>query len=137
MATYWAFLADPEDYGWSHMVEQGRAVWDGVKNARAQNYMKECAAGDLVIVYHTAPDKAVQGIAKVVREAYPDPKAPDRVVVDIEPVKPLARPLTLAEMKADDTLSQMSFVRMARVAVQPVKAAEWKRVLALSGTKGA
>lgn len=135
MAKYWAFLADPEDYGWSHMVDEGRAVWDGVKNARAQNYMKECTKGDLVLVYHTAPDKAVQGIAKVVTEAYPDPKAEGRVVVDIEPVRPLAKPLTLAEMKADETLSQMSFVRMARVAVQPVKADEWKRVHTLSGTK--
>lgn len=135
MAKYWAFLADPEDYGWPHLVEQKRAVWDGVKNARAQNYMKECDEGDLVIVYHTAPDKAVQGIAKVVKEAYPDPQSADRVVVDLEPVKPLAKPLTLAEMKADDTLAHMSFVRMARVAVQPVKAVEWKRVLKLSGTK--
>lgn len=135
MAEHWAFLADPEDYGWAHMVKQGRAVWDGVKNRRAQNYMKECRAGDTVLIYHTAPDKAVQGIAKVVKEAYPDPQAEDRVVVDLEPVRPLARPLALSEMKADDVLANMSFVRMARVAVQPVTAEEWARVLRLSGTK--
>ena len=135
MANHWAFLADPEDYGWSHLLGEGRAVWDGVKNARAQNYMKECRKGDQVLVYHTAPEKSIMGIARVVREAYPDPNADDRVVVDIEPVKPLGRPLTLAELKADDLLAQMAFVRMPRVAVQPVKPEEWKRVLELSGTR--
>lgn len=135
MANQWAFLADPEDYGWAHLVQEGRAVWDGVKNARAQNYMKQCREGDRILVYHTAPDKAVMGIAKVVREAYPDPNADGRVVVDIEPVRPLQRPLTLAEMKADDLLAGMSFVRMPRVAVQPVEPGQWKRVMELTGTR--
>jgi len=132
---YWAFLADPEDYGWSHLTDAGIAVWDGIKNARAQNYLKKCAEGDMVLLYHTAPDKAVQGIARVTKEAYPDPGAEDRVVVDIEPVRPLKRPLTLAEMKADELLAQVSFVRMPRVAVQPVTAEQWEQVLKLSGTK--
>lgn len=136
MATqYWAFLADPEDYGWSHLTDAGTAVWDGIKNARAQNYLKTVRPGDSVIVYHTAPDKAVQGIARVTKAAYPDPTAEGRVVVDIEPVKPLKRPLALAEMKADDVLAQMSFVRMPRVAVQPVTPEQWKQVMKLSGTK--
>src|SRR5690606_5541053 len=108
---------------------------DGIKNARAQNNLRKTQKGEQVLIYHTAPDKALVGIAKITSEPYPDPKAKDRVVVDVEPVKKLKRALPLAELKADDVLSGMSFVRMPRVAVQPVSAEEWKRVLQLSGTK--
>jgi predicted RNA-binding protein with PUA-like domain len=129
--TYWALLADPDDYGWHHLAEQGAAVWDGIKNARAQNNMKRCAKGDLAMIYHTAPDKAVIGIAKVTGTARPDPNADGRVVIDIAPVRALARPVTLAEMKADPVLAEMSFVRMPRVAVQAVTGEQWERVLVL------
>jgi predicted RNA-binding protein with PUA-like domain len=135
MAGHFVFLADPGDFGWSELVRDGRAVWDGIRNARAQNHLRQCAEGDLVLIYHTAPDKALMGIARVTKEARPDPNAADRVVVDVEPVQPLARPLPLAELKDDDTLAEMSFVRMPRVAVWPVTAAQWKKVLSLSGTK--
>ena len=135
MAKLWAFLADPEDFGWNELEKAGTAVWDGIKNARAQNYLRTAAKGDRALIYHTAPDKAIIGIAKVVGEPRPDPKAPERVVVDVEPVKKLKQPLPLAELKADRTLAQMSFVRMPRVAVQPVTEKEWARVLELSGTR--
>jgi len=131
----WVFLADPTDYGWQEMVAQKSAVWDGVRNARAQSNLRKCRKGDAVLIYHTAPDKAIVGIAKVTGEARPDPGHPERVVVDVRPVKALARPLPLAELKADATLAGMSFVRMPRVAVQPVRDEEWKRVLELSGTR--
>jgi predicted RNA-binding protein with PUA-like domain len=133
--AYWVFLADPEDFGWNELEADGKAVWDGIKNARAQNYLRKTAKGDQALIYHTAPDKAIIGIAKVTGEARPDPKAEDRVVVDVTPVKKLTRALPLAELKADRTLSEMSFVRMPRVAVQPVSDEQWERVLALSGTK--
>ena len=133
--AHWVFLADPEDFGWNELEKKGSAVWDGIKNARAQNNLRKTNQGDQVLIYHTAPDKAIIGIAKVTSEAYPDPKSAERVVVDVEPVKKLGRALPLAELKADETLSEMSFVRMPRVAVQPVTAEQWKRVLQLSGTK--
>ncbi|HEY0671121.1 MAG TPA: EVE domain-containing protein [Longimicrobiales bacterium] len=133
--AHWVFLADPEDFGWNELEAKGSAVWDGIKNARAQNNLRKTAKGEQVLIYHTAPDKALIGIARVTSEARPDPKAADRVVVDVEPVRKLKRALPLAELKADDVLSGMSFVRMPRVAVQPVSAEEWKRVLELSGTK--
>jgi len=132
--NYWALLADPDDYGWDQLVEQGRAVWDGIKNARAQNKGRRCAVGDRALIYHTAPDKAVVGIARIAGAARPDPRAEGRVVVDVEPDRPLERRLPLAELKADDVLSGMSFVRMPRVAVQPITAEQWARVLELSGT---
>jgi predicted RNA-binding protein with PUA-like domain len=132
---YWAFLADPEDFGWNEMEKDGSAVWDGVRNAVAQRNLRTCEKGDRIAIYHTSPDKALIGIAKVTGEARPDPKAAERVVVDVEPVKKLKRPLPLAELKADDVLAGMSFVKMPRVAVQPITAAHWTRNHQLSGTK--
>ena len=133
--AYWVFLADPEDFGWNELEAQGTAVWDGIKNARAQNNLRKTEKGDQVLIYHTAPDKAIIGIAKVMSEARPDPKAEDRVVVDVKPVKKLKRALPLAELKGDDVLSGMSFVKMPRVAVWPVTDEQWERVMELSGTK--
>lgn len=130
----WVFLADPTDYGWTDLVRQGRAVWDGIRNARAQSNLRECRPGDAVLIYHTAPDKALIGIANVAGPPRPDPADDKRVVVDVEPREPLSRPLPLAELKADAVLSGMSFVKMPRVAVQPVTEAQWRRVIELSGT---
>lgn len=133
MSSYWAFLADPESYGWDELVKEGRAVWDGVKNAAAQHNLQKCAQGDQVLIYHTAPDKAAIGIARVVRTAYPDPKNDALVVVDVEPVRPLNERIPIARMKDDDVLKEMSFVRMPRVAVQPITSAQWKRIEKLGG----
>lgn len=134
MKNAWAFLADPEDYGWNELEEAGTAVWDGVKNAQAQRHMRTCEVGDIALIYHTSPDKALIGVARVSGAHRPDPKNADRVVVDLEPVKKLDRPLPLAELKSDDVLSNMSFVRMPRVAVQRVTDEQLSRVLELSGT---
>ncbi len=134
---HWAFLADPESYGWADLVREGRTVWDGVKNAAAQNHLREARPGDEALIYETAPSKALLGIARVVSEPYPDPTASDRVVVDVAPVVALARPLPMTELRADAVLAGMKFVRMPRVAVQPVTDAEWARVLEESGTPAA
>lgn len=133
-AQRWVLLADPESYGWTELVRDGRTVWDGIANARAQANLARTRPGDLALIYHTAPDKALMGIARVATAARPDPANPDRVVIDVEPAGALARPLPLAELKADAVLSGMSFVRMPRVAVQPVTAEQWARVLELAGT---
>jgi predicted RNA-binding protein with PUA-like domain len=135
MSKTWVFLADPEDFGWNELARDGKAVWDGIKNARAQNNLRSAQVGDRALIYHTAPDKAIVGIAQITSEPRPDPKAPERVVVDVQPIKALERPLSLAELKADTVLAEMSFVRMPRVAVQPVTKQQWLRVLELSGTR--
>ncbi len=132
--TRWAFLADPEAYGWEDLIREGRAVWDGVKNAIAQRNLRTCRPGDEALIYETAPAKALRGVARVVSDPYPDPSAPERVVVDVEPAAPLARPLPIAELRADPVLAGMKFVRMPRVAVQPVSDDEWERVLEVSKT---
>ena len=135
MAKKWIFLADPTDYGWNELAAQKKAVWDGIKNSRAQSNLRKAAKGDLVLIYNTAPEKAIAGIARVNGEARPDPKNAELTVVDVEAVKPLKRPVTLAEIKADKILSGMSFVRMPRVAVWEVTDEQFDRVMEVSGTR--
>lgn len=130
----WIFLADPKSYGWTDLVREGRTVWDGIANRTAQGRLRDAAAGDRVLLYHTAPDKALVGVARVATDPYPDPAHPDRVVVDVEPVTELARPLPLAEIRDDDRLAGAGFVRMPRVAVHRAADEEWDRVLSLTGT---
>lgn len=132
----WVFLADPEAYGWAELTRDGRAVWDGIANAAAQNNLRTARPGDEALVYETAPAKALRGIARVVSEPYADPAAPGRVVVDVEPVRELGRPLPMAELREDPVLAGMKFVKMPRVAVQPVTDEQWGRALAASGTEG-
>ncbi len=134
MPNRWVFLADPDSYGWSDLVKEGRAVWDGIRNRTAQNRLRSASQGDEVLIYHTSPDKALVGIARVAGEPYPDPSHQERVVVDLEPVTALARPLPLAEIRADPALAEAGFVRMPRVAVHEASSDEWDRVLDLTGT---
>ena len=130
----WVLLADPETYGWNELLRDGRAVWDGIKNARAQSNLGKFRVGDLALLYNTAPDKAIMGTVRVTREAYPDPKNADLVVVDVEPIVALQEPLPLSELRADKLLSEMGFVKMPRVAVQSVTMPQWERVMQKSGT---
>ena len=129
----WVFLADPEDFGWDQLVRDGSAVWDGITAAPAQSNLRKCRKGDQILVYHTAPDRAIVGIARITTAPRAADGSEKLVVVDIAPVKALKRPVTLAELKADRTTAAMSFVKMPRIAVQPVTAAQWERVIALSG----
>ena len=130
----WALLADPESYGWKELVRDGKAVWDGIKNSRAQANLHKCKVGDVALIYNTSPDKAIMGTARVTKAAYPDPNAPERVVIDIEPLVALKSPLTMGELRADGILAEMGFVKMPRVAVQPITAQQWERVMARSKT---
>jgi predicted RNA-binding protein with PUA-like domain len=134
--SYWSFLADPETYGWTELQRDGRTVWDGVKNAIAQRHLRSCHPGDRALIYHTAPDKAIVGIGEVASAPRPDPADERRVVVDVVPLRVLTRPLPIAELRTDDTLRELGFVRMPRVAVQPVTDRQWQRMLELSGTQG-
>jgi len=131
----WVFLADPTAYGWNELNAQKQAVWDGIRNSRAQANLRKTKAGDLALIYHTAPDKALVGIARITGAARPDPGNAELVVVDVVPHRPLARPIPLAELKAHAVLSTIGFVRMPRVAVWPVTEAQWNAVLKVSGTR--
>jgi predicted RNA-binding protein with PUA-like domain len=134
---YWLVKSDPSAYGWEDLERDGRAVWDGVRNALACRHLAAMRKGDLVLVYHSQEGKQVMGVARVTKEARPDPKAGDErlVVVDLAPVKRLARPVTLAEIKSEPALKGMALVRQARLSVMPATKAEFERILALGKTK--
>ena len=134
MATY-LFKTEPSEYAWADLVRDRRAVWEGVANALALKHLRAVQKGDEVVVYHTGSEKAAVGLAKVVRGPYPDPKLEDerRVVVDLAPVAALPTPVTLATLKADAVWKDSDLVRLARLSVMPLSAAQVKRLRALAG----
>lgn len=138
MATaHWLAKSEPYKYSFDALVRDKRTVWDGVRNFEARNNLRAMKKGDLVLFYHSNEGKEIVGIARVVREAYPDPTAPgeDWSVVDVAPVKRLRTPVGLATIKADARLSKMALVRRSRLSVVPVTPAEFDRILELGETK--
>ena len=137
MANYWILKTDTDTYPFEQLVRERRAVWDGVSNALALKHIRSMAKGDQVFIYHSGDDKALVGLARVVSDPYPDPKAkdPKLVVVDIEAGDRLARPVTLAEVKADPAFTDLGLVRMSRLSVIPVPPGQWKRLLGMAAAK--
>jgi predicted RNA-binding protein with PUA-like domain len=132
MPNYWLLKTEPSTYGYPDLERDKGGVWDGVANPVALRHLRSMAVGDRCFIYHTGDEKRIVGIAKVTRAAYPDPKAgdPKLVVVDLEPVEKVARPVTLAEIKADSRYADWELVRIARLSVMPVSAERWKAILA-------
>lgn len=133
----WLVKSDPSAYSWEDLERDGSTVWDGVRNALACRHLAAMKKGDLVLVYHSQEGKEVVGVARVTKEARPDPKAGDErlVVVDLAAVKRLARPVGLAEIKGEPALKGLALVRQARLSVMPVTQPEFERILALGKTK--
>jgi predicted RNA-binding protein with PUA-like domain len=129
---HWLMKSEPESYGWSDLVRDGGTEWDGVRNNAARLHLKAMRKGDEAFFYHSMSDKAVVGIMRVAREAQADPKDADWVSVRVEPVKALARPVTLAEIKAEPRLAKMELIRQSRLSVAPVRDEEWKVVLEMA-----
>ncbi len=130
--SYWLVKSEPSKYGFKDLQRDGRTVWDGVRNNQAALYLKAMRPGDEVLFYHSNEGLAVVGIARVAQEAFPDPTDPAGrfVAVALEPVRPLARPVTLADMKADPALGDMAMFRQFRLSVVPIAPAEWRAILA-------
>jgi len=135
--AYWILKTEPTTYSFERLTKDRRTVWDGVRNPLALKHLGEMAVGDQVLVYHTGDEKAAVGLARVVRAAYPDPKAkdPKLVVVELEAGHPLPKPVTLAAVKADPAFADLALVRMGRLSVVPVKPEQWKRLLAMADEK--
>jgi predicted RNA-binding protein with PUA-like domain len=123
----WLLKTEPSTYSYDALEREGRAVWDGVTNPAALRNLRAMKKGERVLVYHTGDEKAVVGRAEVVREAYPDPryKGGTLVVVDVEPRGRVARPVTLAEIKAMPEFAESPLVRQGRLSVVPVSAVQW------------
>ena len=134
MAGRWLFKSEPSVYSYRQLEHDRRTVWDGVKNALALRHLGAVATGDEVLVYHTGDEKAAVGVARVARGAYPDPKQKDArlVVVDLEPVEALARPVPLGEMRANRKLAGFELLRLPRLSVMPVSAAQWAEILRMA-----
>lgn len=133
--AHWLVKSEPDVYSWGRLVAEKRAVWDGVRNHQAKKNLQAMRVGDTVLFYHSNVGKCVVGVCKVVKEAYPDPTAPDTpwVVVDVAPVAALKRPVDLADIKAHPKLKNIGLVRQGRLSVMPVTAAEWATLTNLGG----
>ena len=128
----WLMKSEPESYGWDDLVRDGGTEWDGVRNNAARLHLKAMKPGDEAFLYHSMSDKAVVGIMRVARGPEADSKDPDWVSVRVEPVRPLARPVTLAEIKAEPKLSKMELIRQSRLSVAPVRDEEWTLILEMA-----
>ncbi|HEY0057266.1 MAG TPA: EVE domain-containing protein [Pedobacter sp.] len=126
--------SEPEKYSWEKFNKDGRTFWDGVRNFQARNNLKSMQEGDLVLFYHSNDGKEVVGVARVAKAAYQDPTTtdPNWVVVDLEPVETLKKPVTLAAIKNDERLKDIGLVRQGRLSVMGLKSEEFDRILELA-----
>lgn len=131
--NYWLVKSEPDAYAWATFVKDGRTAWTGVRNFAARLHLRAMKKGDTVFYYHSNEGKEVVGVAQVLTEAYPDATAEegDWACVDLKAVKPMATPVTLAQIKADAVLKGMELVRQSRLSVSPVTAAQAERLLKL------
>ena len=136
--AYWLLKSEPFKYPWDQLVKDKKTYWDGVRNYAARNNLRAMKKGDLAFFYHSNEGTEIVGIAKIVGESYQDPTTTEEawLAVDLAPVRKLKKPVTLAQIKAEPSLSQMALIRLGRLSVQPVTEAEWKKVLELAGEKG-
>ena len=132
---HWLVKQEPTAYAWAQFVADGKTAWTGVRNFQARNNLKAMSKGDAVLYYHSVVGKEVVGIAKVEKTAYPDPTATsgDWVCVDLVPVKPLPRPVSLDEIKAQPDLADIALLKQSRLSVMPLKAAEYEKLVKLGG----
>jgi predicted RNA-binding protein with PUA-like domain len=135
--NHWLVKQEPETYAWTVFVADGHATWDGVRNYQARNNLRGMRRGDLVLFYASGDDKSVVGIARVAREAFPDPTATpddgDWSAVDLEPVAALKAPVSLATIKATPALKDILLVRHSRLSVMPLTAAAFDTIVKLGG----
>lgn len=132
MAT-WLLKSDPETYGWSDLVRDGKTRWDGVRNFQARNFLRAMKLGDRALFYHSQTDKAIVGEVEICKAAYPDPTAKegDWSCVDIRPVEAWRTPVSLGDMRKTAALKELSLIKQGRLSVMPVSASEWKAIQAL------
>lgn len=136
-SRYWLIKSEPSVYAYGQLEADGRTDWTGVRNFEARNNLREMQVGDLCLYYHSNEDKAVVGVARVVELAKADPTATggDWASVQVAPVVPFTRPVTLAQVKADPKLADFPLVTRGRLSVARVSAADFRYVLKLGATR--
>jgi predicted RNA-binding protein with PUA-like domain len=134
MKSFWLVKQEPSSYSWSDFVVEAQTSWTGVRNYTARNNLRKMRIGDEVLFYHSGEEKAVVGIAKVMRTAYPDPTAKegDWSTVDLAPIKSLRRPVALREIKGNPRLKGIPLVRLSRLSVMPLAESEFREIVKMS-----
>lgn len=132
--NYWIVKSEPFKYSWDDFVNEKRSVWEGVRNYQARNNLMAMHENDLVLFYHSNEGKEIVGLARVVREHYPDPSTEDPrwVVVDLEPVERFPKTVPLARIKSDTRLQDLSLVRQSRLSVLPLHRAEFDLLVGIA-----
>jgi predicted RNA-binding protein with PUA-like domain len=135
--AYWLVKSEPSSYSWEQLVKEGRTFWSGVRNFQASSNLKAMKNGDRAFFYHSGEDKAVVGIAEIVKEYYPDhtDESGKFGMVDVIPVAALPKPVTLAQIKAEPKLKDLALVRQSRLSVMPIDEKSWKLICAMGGGK--
>jgi predicted RNA-binding protein with PUA-like domain len=133
--AYWLVKSEPFKYSWDQFVAEKQTMWNGVRNYAARNNLRAMQKGDEVLFYHSNEGLEIVGIAKVVKEHYPDPTADDDTwsVVDLKPVKKLKKPVSLATIKANKQLANMQIIKLSRLSVSGVTPDEWETIMELAG----
>src|SRR6476620_1805673 len=131
--NYWLVKSEPETYGWADLVKDGKTTWDGVRNYAARNFLSEMKRGDQVLFYHSVSEKAVVGLSKVEKEAFPDPTADDPrwLSVELVPERDFKDKVTLNQIKADPRLQEVALIRQSRLSVMPLKPEEYDVIVGL------
>jgi predicted RNA-binding protein with PUA-like domain len=135
MTSFWLVKQEPSSYSWSDFVAEGETSWTGVRNFAARNNLRKMRLGDEVLFYHSGDEKGVVGIARVTRTFYPDPTAKegDWSSVNLAPVKPLARTVTLREIKSNPRLKGIPLIRQSRLSVMPLAEPEFREIINMAG----
>lgn len=131
----WLVKSEPSSWSWDDHVKKGVEHWDGVRNYQAANNMKAMKIGDRAFFYHSVDEKRIVGIVEVVKEYYPDPSDPKGRfgMVDFKAVKPVANPVTLADIKGDPRLSELALLKQSRLSVVPIDAKSWGIICGMAG----
>lgn len=133
--AYWLMKAEPDDYGWSDLERDGRAVWDGVHSHQAANNMRAMRKGERAFFYRSQKEPAVVGVMEIAREAYEDPDDPRKsfVLVEVRPLMPVREEVSLKRIKAEPRLGNLALVRQSRLSVSPIDEDSWRLICSMAG----
>ena len=132
---FWLLKSEPDNYAYADLERDGATIWDGVSNNAALLHLRAMQPGDQALIYHTGDERQAVGVAEITSAPYADPRLgdPKLVVVDVRPLRRLAQPVTLAQVKAEPFFADFALVRQGRLSVVPVSPEQWARLLALAG----
>jgi predicted RNA-binding protein with PUA-like domain len=133
--AYWLMKSEPSSYSWDDLVRDGGTMWDGVRNNAARLHLRAMKAGDEAFFYHSMEERTIVGIMRISGAGQPDGEDGSWVKVPVEPVRPLKKPVTLAQIKAEPRLAKMELIRQSRLSVAPVREEEWKLILEMAQEK--